>query len=91
MEPKKFCSFIQIDALFYKKSIGWVVVEVKSRPQTEFDMLQRVSSKQARRLGQFLEIISAKVEEPVEMHLAVVSHEHEIELYENFLCDLISI
>ena len=90
-DPNLYHKHIQIDALLYKKSEGWIVLEVKSLPHTEYDINYRVTLKQARRLNQFLQCLSQQVEEPVRAHLAVVSQNLDIELYEDFLCDLIEI
>ncbi|MCB9026801.1 MAG: hypothetical protein H6625_10820 [Bdellovibrionaceae bacterium] len=87
--PKLVTTHIQVDALFYKASEGWLILEVKSLPQSDFDKSLRVSKKQAKRLHGFLMLLSNLTNDTVRAHLAIVSHSGHIELYEDFLCDLI--
>lgn len=87
--PKLVTTHIQIDALLYKDSEGWLILEVKSLPLSDFDKSLRVSKKQAHRLHNYLMLLTNLTNEPVRVCLAIVSHGGHIELYEDFLCDLI--
>ena len=91
IDPQRYNKKIQVDALLYKPSEGWLILEVKSLPKIEFDINERVTQKQAQRLYSYFLALSERVEEPVRAHLAVVSHNGDIQLYEDFLCDLIEI
>lgn len=89
--PRIICNNIQIDAMFYKTDAGWIVLEVKSLPKKDFNRDQRVTKKQAYRILSFMELLMETTDQPVRAHLAIVSHDGDVELYEDFLCDLINI
>ncbi len=87
IDPKRFIKHIQVDGLFYKKDQGWILVEVKSQPQCEWDNFFRVSKSQSVRIKRCLIWLQSLFEEPVRAHLVIVSQDEDILMYEDFLCD----
>lgn len=86
-DPQKISKNIQIDGLYHYHSSGWLIVEVKSKPKSLWSAQELVSQKQKKRILNFLNLLQSRTNEEVRAHLAVVSQEGEISLYEDFLCD----
>jgi len=80
--------FGEIDLLFENKD-EVVIVEVKSQPLCNQLLPERVSRFQAQRLANVLLDYSHKFSKAVRAHLAVVSQDGSIQIYEDFLCELI--